>query len=338
MKDFFAGRNSRLLTEEEEIRGIRIWHMELEEKEVGHMSCRLDEAAAFLYVVRGSLVCQVNHEQEALKAREGLFINSGNAYRFLESERGGCELYLALIEESYVSVDEEIAKKYVTPIWTMKALSKWKFEEDSEVVECLDALGETVKEKEDGYELDVRSLVFEMWRGFYQETKEAQPLAKKAQLREKEKLQEMLKFLHENYREKITLTELASHSEVSTGEYCRFFKKRMGQTPFEYLQAYRIEKSLPQLLEKVDSISCISLQHGFTGSSYYAETFKKEMGCAPGDYRKWCRGEMEECPLKDKKEGPKPAEKVVKTVKKQEEKPEERRAPVRRDSMPAHLL
>ena len=55
---------------------------------------------------------------------------------------------------------------------------------------------------------------------------------------------------------------------------------------------------MDELLEKSGSMTEIAAHCGFGGASYYAETFKKEMGCAPGDYRKWYRGDREDCPMK----------------------------------------
>ena len=114
----------------------------------------------------------------------------------------------------------------------------------------------------------------------------------------------------------------------------------MYQTPVEYLQTYRIERSLPEILEKTGSITEIVLRHGFTGSSYYAETFKKEMGCAPGDYRKWYRREQEEeCPLKTR---PSDSKKRVSKDKSEQNEAEQtwkgEKAGNHRESMPAHLL
>lgn len=124
----------------------------------------------------------------------------------------------------------------------------------------------------------------------------------------------------------------------------------MEQTPFEYLQACRIEKSIPEVLEKAESITKIAVKYGFTGSSYYAETFRKEMGCTPGEYRKWYFGEIEENPVQTlRKESPKPAKKAAESAPAPEaEHPAERTSEVRkkaekpvstrRSSMPAHLL
>lgn len=326
MKAFFAGRKVKLLTDEEQTKGIDIWHMELEEKEMSHMTGRLEEAAVFLYVAEGRLVCQVNQEKEKLEKGEGLFVNRGNVYRLAECGRYGVELYVIIMEKEYVEADGLIAEKYIAPVLENELFFHLKLGTEQELPEILKNLGEAARNKEEGYELKLRSLAFELWLNLYREMIAYQPSVKKADVREKVKLCQMLEYIHVHYKEKITLGELAGNAGISTGEYCRFFKKKMNRTPFEYLQVYRISQSLPEILEKADTISNIALRHGFAGSSYFTETFKKEMGCAPGDYRKWYKGEMKECPLKETDE-------TAKTLKKTEEF-----VSIRKTSMPAHLL
>lgn len=348
MREFFAGRNAELLTEEMKIPGVRVWHMELEEREFGHMACRMEEAFTFIYVLRGEMCCQVNQEKTEIKAGEGLFVNSLNAYRFLSCTKEGCEFYVAVFDKEYLKTDTDTAQKYVESIAGEETISGVPLNREKKtgrkILDCISDMGAALKEKEAGYELEIKGLALCMWTNLYRAVRAVNEAPKKAELREKAKLNKMLEFLHVHYKEKITLGGMAEACGVSTGEYCRFFKKRMEQTPFEYLQVYRIEKSLPEVLEKSDSITNIALKHGFTGSSYYAETFKKEMGCAPGDYRKWFRGEADgECPLKLNREedrmDTKAAEAPVgKPAEKQSAKPEEQPAPVRRQSMPTHLL
>lgn len=340
MRDFFAGKNVEMLIDEKEIPGICVWHMELEESEMGHMSCRLEEAVTFIYMLHGNMTCQINSEKKELKTGNGIFINSHNAYRFTECTGNGCEFYVVSVKEGYLNADQVTAFKYVKPVIEETGLFSQSLDsekkEQEEVLACVGSIGESAREKEAGYELEIRSLVFRMWLNLYRTAQAASVSPKKSELKEKAKLNRMLEFLHIHYKEKITLGEMAADSEVSTGEYCRFFKKRMEQTPFEYLQAYRIEKSLPEILEKSDSITKIALKHGFTGSSYYAETFKKEMGCAPGDYRKWYRGEdTGECPLKQVREQKNQNDEAL---KKPTEKVTVSRSTVRRESMPTHLL
>ena len=68
-------------------------------------------------------------------------------------------------------------------------------------------------------------------------------------------------------------------------------------TPFEYLQKCRIWNSMDAVIDKTAPMSEIAAANGFAGASYFSETFRKEMGCSPADYRKWYKGLNEECPV-----------------------------------------
>ena len=353
MEKFFSGRDVKLLSDEKETPGIYVWKLNLEEAEIGHMSCRMDDGVTFLYLERGKLLCQINQERISLRAGEGMFVNSQNAYRFVSGQKDGCGLYVIYIAAEYLQRDQGICKKYVKPLILeeelpyIKLINTGSSEEEPmnveaaetvpenaklsdakpsrssaekrkqsekklpEIVLCeaqgkglldqLRLIQELVSEHQEGYELLLASKIFEIWRELYLGWKQLPEEAGKFGVREKKKLCRMLLFLHEHYREKITLAQMAVDSEVSTGEYCRFFKKKMQQTPVEYLQCYRVERTLSQLLKKdrTEGIGEIALEHGFAGASYYSEIFKKEMGCAPGDYRRWYDGETDAaCPLK----------------------------------------
>ncbi|MDO4276554.1 MAG: AraC family transcriptional regulator [Eubacteriales bacterium] len=330
MSRFFVGREVRKLTDNHEISGIQVWHLNLKEKELGHMACRIEDTMQFIYICRGNMVCQLNQDRTRLRSGEGLFINRRTAYRFLDGGKGSCEFFLISVEADYIGDGEEgiITGKYVRPLMECVDFSSLKLERRAEnqdaILEYVKRAGNIADSGSMCCELELKSLMFQVWSKLYAEFSSLSPSCKKSVLHEAEKLVNMLEFLHEHYRDKITLGEMAENSGVSSGEYCRFFKKRMNQTPFEYLQAYRIEQSLPELLEKSGSITQIALRHGFTGSSYYAETFKKEMGCAPGDYRKWCLGELDvDCPLK---------------LKGADESASQKQPVKRQESMPAHLL
>lgn len=331
MSGFFVGRDAALLTDDQENQGLCVRRIDLDASEFGHMACRMEEAMQFIYVYGGSMVCQINQETEELRQGEGLFINYGNAYRFNGSGKSGCEFCLISVEPAYIGGAEDsfITEKYVNPLKGSADFPWLKLERghasSEELLEFLRAVVDTASAKDTGYELELKSLLERAWIRLYREFSRLTPKRSKSRQKEAEKLRTMLVYLHDNYREKITLSAMAEFSGVSSGEYCRFFKKQMGQTPFEYLQTYRIEQSLPELVGKLAKITEIALRHGFTGSSYYAETFKKEMGCAPGDYRKWYRGEMDgDCPLSCKGQT--------------QQKEEARRTPRRQESMPAHLL
>lgn len=324
MDTYIIGKNIQFLLEDTKCPGMELRKYSLEETELEHMSCRIEEKLHFIYVKKGMAVCQVNQEYITVNRGEGLFINQNRMHRFVKGE--GCELDILSLSVGELAT-EAVLGGFVRQIVENVELPYYKLdrmqEEQKKILELMEKIRDLAEEKEICYPLEIKSRIYQIMAALYREVEKMQPKRKKTEHREAEKLQGMIVFLHENYKNKITLGEIAENSGISTGDLCRFFKKRMGQTPFEYLQAYRIEKSIPELLEKADRITEVALRHGFHGSSYYAETFRKEMGCTPGEYRKWYLGsEALKCPLKQ-------AERAVVA----EQKPKRKQ-----ETMPAHLL
>lgn len=85
--------------------------------------------------------------------------------------------------------------------------------------------------------------------------------------------------------EKITLDDIAAQIHICKSECCRFFKKHMRESLFDYLLYYRVEKSLPLLAENQLSITEISAQTGFSSPGYFSRIFREQMHCSPTQYR-----------------------------------------------------
>lgn len=95
----------------------------------------------------------------------------------------------------------------------------------------------------------------------------------------------MVGFIQKYYTHKISLTDIAVSGAVGQSKCCKLFAKYFGQTPNAYLTQYRLNKSI-ELLRHTDlSITEISLSVGFSGASYYAETFRKWFDKSPTEFR-----------------------------------------------------
>lgn len=108
-------------------------------------------------------------------------------------------------------------------------------------------------------------------------------------VRENDRLSElkaMLSFIHEHYSEKILLADIAKAGYVSKRSCGGLFLKYLYKTPIEYLNDYRLQKSI-ELMKSTDmTVLEICLACGFSGASYYAGLFKKNFGKSPTEYRK----------------------------------------------------
>lgn len=275
MKQWNAGRETSLFSSEQ----LWLSSIRLEKEEAGHMAFEITQAVSFLYMKQGSVLCQINQKQVEVKEGEGVFLNGGTAFRILGVTAFGCEvLFLGLA----VGEKEGLVETYVQPILQQTDFPwyKWERRKDKEVLLLME-------KAEYASGLQMLGILCGLLDRIEEEMERKESHLNKTELKEQEKLKGMLTYLHRHYSEHLTLEGMAERSGVSKGEYCRFFKKHTGQTPVEYLQQYRIGQSLSALTEKKTGMSEIAGSCGFGGSSYYAEIFKKEMGCSPGEYRKW---------------------------------------------------
>ena len=101
-----------------------------------------------------------------------------------------------------------------------------------------------------------------------------------------DRIKEILTFIHNNYNEPITLDDISKNINLCKSECCRFFKKNMNITLFEYIMFYRVQQSL-SLLNTNLSITEISEKCGFSNSCYYGKIFKRYFKCTPTEYKKY---------------------------------------------------
>ncbi len=304
MGKYFMGRDVQLLTEEEDDR-IQICHMNLMKPELGHMPFIREKRFTFLLVEKGGLLCQINQEQTRAEAGEALFINEAQSWRLLEAVDEECEVYYLSIAEEYLFAgDRRLGDKYGSQVAQAEAFPFCRFlpsqEEDSDEDILLGALlsaVQTADGRDLAYELDLKSWLLTAWGSLYKKFCQQTSDCKNAVIRERGKLNRMTEYLTKHCNEKLTLSGIADACQVSSGDFCRFFKKHMGMTPFEYLQKCRIWNSMDAVLEKTAPMSEIAAANGFTGASYFSETFRKEMGCSPAEYRKWYKGITTQCPV-----------------------------------------
>jgi len=93
-------------------------------------------------------------------------------------------------------------------------------------------------------------------------------------------------FIKHNYREAITLDDLADVSHVNKYYLAHLFKQQLKLSPIEYLNNERV-KAAKNLLETTNfTVTQISESTGFSSQSFFSQAFKRETGLTPTQYRK----------------------------------------------------
>ena len=109
----------------------------------------------------------------------------------------------------------------------------------------------------------------------------------KVQTPKKSLIEEVIKFIRENFSGAISLSEAAEQFCVSPEHLSRSFKKQTGFGFNEYVNLIRLREAEFMLKsEKSKSILEIAFLCGFNDSNYFSAKFRKLYGITPSDLRK----------------------------------------------------
>lgn len=95
-----------------------------------------------------------------------------------------------------------------------------------------------------------------------------------------------LYYMMENFRDSITIGQLADLSHLSKSYFMNCFKKAVGMGAVEHLTHLRIKAACDALSDTKSLISEIAFSCGFSNLSNFNRQFKQMMGCSPKEYRK----------------------------------------------------
>jgi len=95
------------------------------------------------------------------------------------------------------------------------------------------------------------------------------------------RIEEVLSYIHLNYRNQLTLEELSKLIHVTPSYLCTLFKRLIGVSFIDYVNKLRIHHSLDELKNTSYKITQIALDSGFNNTTCYNTTFQKHMGMTP---------------------------------------------------------
>jgi len=93
-------------------------------------------------------------------------------------------------------------------------------------------------------------------------------------------------YVHARYAERVSLKDIAAYVGLSEQHLIRSFRKEIGITPIDYLKRYRIRQAKALLEASDKTVTEVSLEVGFSDSSYFARVFRREAGVSPSAYRR----------------------------------------------------
>ncbi len=106
-----------------------------------------------------------------------------------------------------------------------------------------------------------------------------------AQPQQPSRICEVISYIEEHYAEKLNIEDLASLIHLDKYYFIKYFKKKTGVTPQQYLIQKRIREA-KALLEGVDlPVREISYMVGYANTTHFISSFTKIVGVSPAQYR-----------------------------------------------------
>jgi transcriptional regulator GlxA family with amidase domain len=102
---------------------------------------------------------------------------------------------------------------------------------------------------------------------------------------EDEPIKKVQEFIENNFREKITIDQLASMQAIGRRNLERRFKKATANTIVEYIQRVKMEAAKVSLESSRENVNEVMYKVGYTDTKAFRTTFKRITGLSPIQYR-----------------------------------------------------
>lgn len=260
------------------------WHEELE----------------FVYVLEGELEYWTAGKQICLKRTEGIFVNANVMHQVTVRKVTGYVRYqVFMLRPEFLAEEGSLLhKKYICPVLYDHKFQAAVLHQESEmqrkVLEDMQEMDRIQDKKAFGYEMAFRNKMAEMWIDFIYMLGVEPESAKLRTSEKEERLKKMLAFIHQEYGNEISLSDIADAAKVSKREALRCFQEEIHISPGAYLKEYRLQMACTMLRNTSETITTVSQNCGFHSASYFGKVFRSQMGCTPYEFKNKIGGKYNE--------------------------------------------
>ena len=241
-------------------------------------------AIEIIYMQEGSLDVTVESENFTIQKGDCIVIN-GNVLHSTKCTSPNTAILL--------QIPLDFMEKYIPDLGQLIFLFDFRTKDQRQ--QTKQAMFKTILEqlqiinnvRPDGYLLRFNSLIFELlfqlYHHFAVKIIQSNTSQKKKDMA---RLEPVLDYISEHYREPISLNEIAEVACLQTGYFCRFFRKKMRITFLEYQNENRLSFINRDLITTRDPVHVILERHGFTNYKRFRRIFLEHFGNTPTQIRK----------------------------------------------------
>lgn len=107
----------------------------------------------------------------------------------------------------------------------------------------------------------------------------------KTDIEDNDRINIVFNHVRNNFKEEVTLAEIADKAGMTIPSFCRYFKKITNKTFIQFVNEYRLVHASKLLAEQPMSITDVCYESGFNNFSHFNKSFKGFTGQSPSEFR-----------------------------------------------------
>jgi xylan 1,4-beta-xylosidase len=255
---------------------------------VMHKKSNLEHAhreIELIYMIKGNLQVKVNNKIFHLKSSDFVLVNSNEFHSFQSDE----ENLFIVFHFNYFELSSLLAQKNL--LFTCNSIEHDHSanQELRRVMEDLLTVYMKVNHFSQVEFLEKTYKFISTLRMNYLQNQN-QMLLNTSIKGQNERLTDIIDYIQSNYREPLSLEEVASIHYLSIPYLSKFFKKQTGKTFSQYLNEIRLAHAVNELVNSDKPITRIALDNGFPNLASFNRVFNESYQIKPVEYRKQMTG------------------------------------------------
>ncbi len=247
---------------------------------LGDVSRHWHESLELLFVLTGQVTVFTADRQTTLQAEDMLLVNSNTVHE-LHSE--DCVIIAVQIKLSKFNLSPDVLQSLY---FNCNSKNDGNSEAFFAIKRIITALLQVNSAEGEDKLFRNRTLAYELLSELVKNFKAEKPVAETNTQKHLERLNRILRYINEHYKEQLTLGQLAENEHLSVPYLSSFFEKYMGINYSTYYTNLRLEHALRELIYTDVPVEQIALGSGFSDSRTFARAFKKRYNTIPSAYRK----------------------------------------------------
>jgi AraC-like DNA-binding protein len=221
----------------------------------------------FIYVLEGSITVTINKDTYELYEKDAAIILSNHIHSYYT--KGYSKAFVCIFSPELIKVFDNIvaSKTAENPVITCF----------NEIQYVINGLEKTAKDDI----LNIKSYLYKLSAIIYENVTFIDHNKSDINL-----LHSLLQYIQDNFTQDISLKGIAASFNYDYHYLSRYFNHNVGASFKEFVNSYRINLCVEQLINTEMSVSEIALNSGFNDVRSFNRCFKNMVGIAPSDYRK----------------------------------------------------